>query len=212
MSHARTGQTGLSLVELMIALALGLVVVAIALEASVAQLRESRQLLAEARLMQDLRTAADLVARTLRRAGHWRDAAAQVGTGAANPNAEWQLDGGTYAVAHDRGASGRVDAAFRLREGALQMRLGDGNWQALTDASTSQVTAFTLTPDVRSTPLESACARPCPPGATACPPLIESRSVRLQLEAQVVRQPAVRRRLETTLNLRNDPVVGACPA
>lgn len=212
VSRARTGQTGLSLVELMIALALGLVVVAIALEASAAQLRESRQLLAEARLMQDLRTAADLVARTLRRAGHWNEAATQVGTGAVNPNAEWQLAGDTFAVTHDRGASGRLDAAFRLREGALQMRMGDGHWQALTDTATSQVTAFTLTPDVLSTVLQGACTRPCPPDDTACPPRVETRRVHLQLEAQAARQPAVRRRLETTLSLRNDRVVGACPA
>ena len=35
---------------------------------------------------------------------------------------------------------------FRLRNGALEMQLGAGNWQALTDSGTVTVTAFSATP------------------------------------------------------------------
>ena len=72
---SRRGQRGLSLVELLVGLALGLLVVAGGAALLARQhLREHRALLLEARLMQDLRTAADLVARDLRRAGYWGDA------------------------------------------------------------------------------------------------------------------------------------------
>jgi prepilin peptidase dependent protein B len=65
----RRHQHGLSIVELMVGLALGLLVVAAALLALTHHLRENRSLLMEARLMQDLRTTSDLIARDLRRAG-----------------------------------------------------------------------------------------------------------------------------------------------
>ena len=63
-------QRGFTLVELLVGLALGLLVVAAGVLLLAQQLRAtSAPLLVEARLMQDLRTAADLVARDLRRAG-----------------------------------------------------------------------------------------------------------------------------------------------
>lgn len=67
---------GFTLVELLVGLALGLLVLAAALTLLAQQTHEQRALLVEARLMQDLRSAADLVARDLRRAGHWADSGA----------------------------------------------------------------------------------------------------------------------------------------
>ncbi|MDO9316463.1 MAG: hypothetical protein Q7T97_18165, partial [Burkholderiaceae bacterium] len=71
-------QAGVSLVELLIGISLGLFIVGAALSMLVVHLRESRTLIAQSRLMQDLRTATDLIARDLRRAGYWGDAAAGV--------------------------------------------------------------------------------------------------------------------------------------
>ncbi|MBC7956050.1 MAG: prepilin-type N-terminal cleavage/methylation domain-containing protein, partial [Cytophagales bacterium] len=65
----RRHQQGLSIVELMVGMAIGLVIVAAALFALTHHLRTNQSLLIEARLMQDLRTASDLIARDLRRAG-----------------------------------------------------------------------------------------------------------------------------------------------
>ena len=61
----------MSIVELLVGLAIGLFIVATGLTLLTGNLRENRSLLLEARLMQDLRTAADLVSRDLRRAGYW---------------------------------------------------------------------------------------------------------------------------------------------
>src|SRR5688572_15814717 len=74
----RSHQNGLSLVELLVGLALGLFVVAVAATLLAAQTPEQRRLAAEQRLMQDLRTATDVVTRDLRRAGHWGAAASGV--------------------------------------------------------------------------------------------------------------------------------------
>src|SRR5439155_8526215 len=64
-------QRGLSLIELMIALVLGLFIVGSASTLLVSYLGEHRAALIESRLMQDLRASADLVTRDLRRAGYW---------------------------------------------------------------------------------------------------------------------------------------------
>jgi len=79
MKSAQT-QRGLSIVEMLIGLALGLFIVAAGLTLLASNLREHRAVpvLLEARLMQDLCTAADLIVRDLRRAGYWSDATAGV--------------------------------------------------------------------------------------------------------------------------------------
>lgn len=60
---------GLSMVELLVGLALGLLIVAAAGQLLAAQATEHRQRVAQAQLQQDLRAALDLVARELRRSG-----------------------------------------------------------------------------------------------------------------------------------------------
>ena len=65
-------QRGLSIVELLIASALRLFLVGGAITLFIGNLTNSRQMLLDARINQDLRAAADLIARDLRRAGYWR--------------------------------------------------------------------------------------------------------------------------------------------
>src|SRR6185369_348939 len=96
----RRHQQGLSIVELMVGLAIGLVVVAAALLALTNHLRENRSLLLEARLMQDLQTTTDLIARDLRRAGP---------LSLANGGARF-----TYPDASE-------PLAYRLRDGVIEM-------------------------------------------------------------------------------------------
>ncbi len=65
----RSRSRGLSMVELLVGTAVGLVVAAAAAGVVGTHQRELRRSLIEARLMQDLRTTSELVARDLRRAG-----------------------------------------------------------------------------------------------------------------------------------------------
>ena len=146
-------QRGLSLVELMVGLAVGLLVVAATTTMVAAQLADNRRLLLEAQVQQDLRTAADLIARDLRRAGFWHDAARATAAGGAalgmigNPYAAVapalnaasasQIDY-VYAYATRTVDDNQVNDdevyGFRLRNGVVETQLGRGNWQALTDA------------------------------------------------------------------------------
>lgn len=70
-------QRGLSLVELMVGVAVGLFVVAGATMLVANQLGDNRRLLLETQIQQDLRAAADIIVRDIRRSGYW--GAAQTG-------------------------------------------------------------------------------------------------------------------------------------
>ena len=187
----RRFQRGLTLVELMVGSALGLMVVAMALLALTHHLRESRSLLLETRLMQDLRTATELVAHNLRRAG---------------PLTETE-DGVRFSH-----AGTEAEMAYRLRAGVIEMKLGDGYWQAMTDANTLRVATFSITPQVDETVLTGFCARPCAEGSNAtCPPRQQVRSLAIRVDGRAAHDPAVTRSAHTTVRLRNDALLGACP-
>lgn len=65
----RPSQRGLSLVELMVGITIGLIVTAAASLVAVNQISEHRRLMLETQIQQDLRTAADLIQQDIRRAG-----------------------------------------------------------------------------------------------------------------------------------------------
>ncbi|MEP7101321.1 MAG: prepilin-type N-terminal cleavage/methylation domain-containing protein [Burkholderiales bacterium] len=219
-------QHGLSLVELMVGIVIALLIAAAGVTLLTSHLRENRSLLLEARLMQDLRTAADLVTRDLRRAGYWGAASDGVwasGSGAIATNpyaavapATAASDAVSFRYSRDATENNAVDGneqfGFRLRTGAIEIQLGAGNWQALTDAGTLKVTAFSVTPSVQELSLEAFCSKPCPTGSSACPPRQQVRSFALVISGQLVGDASVARTVRSSVRLRNDPVSGACAA
>jgi prepilin peptidase dependent protein B len=219
-------QRGLSLVELMLGAAIGLFITAAAITLFGGQLREHRSLLLEARLMQDLRTTADLIGRDLRRAGHWGAAGEGVwraGASGAAPNPYAALeplaaasDAASFRYSRDPVENHRVDTdeqfGHRLRAGVIELELGAGNWQALTDAATLTVTAFSVTPTLQTIDLGRFCSRACAAGALACPPTQQVRSLALRLTARLVAEPSVVRSLRSEVRLRNDLLSGGCAA
>jgi type IV pilus assembly protein PilW len=221
----RRRQRGLSIVELLVGITIALFVAAAGATLLAGQLQENRRLLVEARLMQDLRTAADIVAHDLRRAGYWGAAANGAwlpGTTAtqANPYAAAMpdsaaSDAASFRYSRDATENGSVDSneqfGFRLRNGAVELQLGAGNWQALTDTGALTVTAFTLTPASQDTLL--ACPKACAASSgTACPPRVRVRSVDIVLAGRAANDLHVQRSVHGQVRLRNDIVVGACPA
>lgn len=216
---------GVSIVELLVATAIGLVVVAAAGGIVLTQHAAARRLQADARLMHDLRTAADLVARDLRRAGHWSAAAASAvrrgdTAAAANPHAAIAPTGtAASAVALSFSTTGddadgvvddRDRFGFRLRSGAIEMQLGARNWQTLTDAGTLVVTAFAVEPRLDEISLAAFCEQPCPAASATCPPRQRVRSFVITLAARSATDPAVSRTLQSSVRTRNDAVVGSC--
>jgi prepilin peptidase dependent protein B len=227
MRSVRThGQRGLSIVELMIGVAIALFIAATGATLLASHLRESRGLLLEARLMQDLRSAADIVSRDLRRAGYW--AAATDGVWAAGathvavnpyvaiaPGAA-ASDAVSFRYSRDAAENNVVDSneqfGFRLRSGAIEMQLGAGGWQALTDAGTLNVTEFRVTPSVQEIDLQNFCATTCPSGSTSCPPHQQVRSLALVIGGQLAGNASVTRSVRSEVRLRGDAVIGACAA
>lgn len=219
-------QRGLSLVELLVGVAIALLIAAAAATLLAGQLRESRAVLLEARLMQDLRTAADLVSRDLRRAGHWGAAVDGVWLAGASSVAENPYtalapataasDAASFRYSRDATENGVVDSneqfGFRLRNGAIELQLGAANWQALTDTGTLTITQFSVTPTVQELSLQAFCATPCAAGATACPPRQQVRSLALEITGRLVADAAVTRSVRGAVRLRNDVVIGACAA
>lgn len=213
---------GFTLVELLVGLALALLVVAGGATLLTSQLREHRALVLEARLMQDLRTAADLVARDLRRAGYWGDAGAGAWSEAAAPRANPYAalapdsaasDAASLSYSRDTIENDVVDGneqfGFRLRNQAIEIQLGNGNWQALTDATVLAVTEFSITPQQAELSLAAACPTPCPPDTC---PRQHLRSLALQISAHALADAGITRSVQAQVRVRNDALAGSCPA
>jgi type IV pilus assembly protein PilW len=215
---------GLSLVELLVGIALALLIIAGGVTLLTGNLREHRSLLLESRLMQDLRTAADVITRDVRRSGYWAAAADGVWTQgasavASNPYsavapAAAASDNVSFRFSRDATENGSVDAneqfGFRLRNGALEMQLGAGNWQALTDSGSVTVTAFSVTPTTEQVELDAVCPVECPASSATCPPRLSVRSLALRITGRAVADAQVVRTVRSSARLRNDLVVGAC--
>jgi len=220
MRPASAHQRGLTLVELLIGLALGLFVVAAAATLLTGQIREQRSLAVEQRLMQELRTASDVIARDLRRAGHWGAAAAALSGAsgpAPNPYAAWSAapaasDAIGFRYSRDTLENGIVDAneefGLRLRNGVVELLLGTA-WQALTDAGTLTVDTLRITPSVQTTSLADHCSDCL---AAPCVPRQELRSVEVLITAHATLDPSVVRSLRSAVRVRNDLVAAGCPA
>ena len=221
-------QHGVSLVELMVGMTIGLMIVATASLLMSHQMKDTRRLGLETQVEQDLRAAADLIARDLRRAGYWQHASQEaVAPGSApNPYADVTASntarsGSTLAYAKPmfdpEEDDGRLDAndrsGIKLESGVLRLLFGDSGWQAITDPEVVTITRFQVTMDKHQVPLELYCAKPCsssPPSGSVCPPMQEIREAHIELAGVAARDPGVQRALETTVRLRNDRVVGSC--
>jgi type IV pilus assembly protein PilW len=219
-----SAQRGVSLVELMIGLALGLFIVAATSMAVVTQLDDQRRLLMATQVEQDLRGAADLIARDLRRSGYWHDAARQLSANGGTPNAYTTLGAGDaahpstsvgYAYSQDapgadNDAADPNDQTGAKLDGGVIKLLSGGSWQPLTDPDTITVTTFQVAQSSQSIPLGAYCTQPCAPGTPNCPPVQLLRSVTIAIDAHATHDSSIARSLRTTVRLRNDDIVGAC--
>jgi type IV pilus assembly protein PilW len=216
----RRSQQGLSLVEMMIGAVIGLIILAGATRLFVDHVQVNRRLMLEARLHQDLRAAADLMARSLRRAGYWQ-AALQASRDPTVSNPYRQIEpsttvAGQATYSHSRDVEdGRVDrteaSGFRLSTDTLQMLIG-GSWQSLTDPGVVRVTQLAVTPEELTVPLGHLCVPACLATDASCPRL-HVRRYRIDLTGRATSDPLLTRELHTTVRVRNDDIgVARCPA
>jgi len=208
-------QRGLSLVELMVGITVGLFIVAAASLMVSTQLVDNRRLLLETQIQQDLRAAADIITRDLRRSGSFRldqghVALANSSAGGADnilmsvsPMAGTATTVVDYAYMRSLAEVGPY--GFRLISGAIESRQGAGGWQALTDRNTLLVTAFNVTP-AHELPTVMACQRLCIDSTQNCWPTLQVRRFDIEITGRAVTDAAVTRTVRTRVRLRNDDV------
>jgi type IV pilus assembly protein PilW len=213
----RVTARGLSLVELMVGIAVGLFITAAAAMLVSSQLTENRRLLVETQIQQDLRATADIVTRDLRRASYAANASTFVAVpGSSNPPlASWAAEIAQSAhptapdadYSYSRGASPQF--SLRLDGGVVQRRIGNGNWQPLTDRNVLEITAFDITQSATDVPL--ACPRLCPAPASdeSCWPKLQVRDLSIRIAGRSATDPGVQREIRSNVRVRNDVVAFA---
>ncbi len=212
-------QRGLSLVELMVGITVGLFVTAAATVLVTGQLTENRQLLRETQLQQDLRATGDIVARELRRAGAELIVTPLIWT-ADKPNTAPvanALGGIDFASAGEvvryryQRAPGPTsvvpnDFGLRLSNQTIFSRAGT-NVQALSDRNTVRITGFTVTREPAPAQ-QLACPRLCADGTQACWPTLQLFDLVFTITGESASVPAsqvpVRRSVNGRVRVRND--------
>ena len=206
-AYSSRQQAGFSLVEMMIAMALSLVLFGGLLNAYVATVKSSTELLSSAHLDNELHKLLDMMARDIRRAGTHGNPQALV-TASVNP---FNVEGtGAYTgetadscitFSYDWDSDGSLDTVtpderygYRLKSGQVQSRNGgldcdvDGtpNWSDVTDGGSYTITDLEFAP------------------STVSAEDIGVRAVRITMTAELVNDAAITRSLSKTVRVRND--------
>jgi prepilin peptidase dependent protein B len=222
-------QRGLSIVELMVGVAVGMFIVGGAIKLFVDMFGNNRRLVLEARVNQDLRAAADIIARDLRRAGYWQGASAafNVAPGSAPAAniyaANTMLGANTIGYAYDRGGAPSA-AGFSFANNQIYTLIG-GASQPLTDPGTVRITRFEIVNSASGTQwsdlwqhcpcmgVASGAAGSCPSNfsTSASRPQVGSTWVDIIIEGEATAASAVRRQVMESVRLRNDQLRGECP-
>ena len=206
---------GLSLVELMVGITIGLFIVAAATVMVSGQLNENRRLILESQLQQDLRATTDIITRELRRVG--TDSAPQfliatpTATASLNTFAPTTPASGAQTnveFSYFRSGSEYGPFGFRLDGSVIQTQIttsGGARWQDLTDSAVMEVTNFSISIN-REPSQELPCPKLCSSGDTTCWPLMYVREFVIDISARMRNNPDIRRSMRSRVRARNDQV------
>ncbi len=206
-------ERGLSLVELLVGISVGLFVLAGATLLLSTQLGDNRRLLLETQLQQDLRATMDIITRELRRTGVnadqsvnnvWQPGHAEAVSSPLAP-VELAADGSEIQFRYRRGGA-EGPYGFRFADGRIRSLIGS-NWQELTDAAVLTVTDFRVSEETAEEMLT--CPRSCSadPDDTSCWPDLVVRTYTVSIEVQSVADPSLRRSQTSRVRVRNDRLV-----
>ncbi|MEK8048799.1 prepilin-type N-terminal cleavage/methylation domain-containing protein [Ideonella sp. DXS22W] len=220
---------GMSLVELMVGVTIGLFILAAATLVVTSQLGDNRRMLTDAQLQQDMRATMDIAVRDMRRAGYWAHGwnnvwADSVTNAMANPyntvsatrssregdsivyDRSTDEEGQQSGTDNDRvDSSERVGFRFNAAAGTVEMLMGGDTWQTLTDPAVMRVTRFDLTYTTQAVPLP--CGAQCPVSSRGCALDLLVRNATLVFSAQAASDASVKRSVRSDLRLRNDILV-----
>lgn len=223
-------QAGFTLIEIMIALVLGLIVLSATIGIYVSTVKGSTDTINSARLNHDLDSVMSLMVNDLRRAGNWGGAIAGANSetnpfaiGAANiqiPTAACILY--TYDADGDGTPDNGEYYGFKLQSGAIKIRSSD-TAEATTDCTGTGWSTLTVEEDVNITALTFSTAYKCLNVTTAIPyntpcaevtaanlatgaKASESRQLTINLTGQLVNDTAVTKTLTNTVKVRTDRI------
>lgn len=230
---AGTRARGVSLVELMVGVTIGLIVVAAASMLVATQLTDNRRLVLETQVQQDLRATADIIARELRRSGHWLLAESVV----ANPATGPSVRNSFLTVSTSSCPPSSLDICFNYRRpdgatGPFGYKLVNGvirtqlsistGLQDLTDVNVLVVDSMTVAvTTLPAPPVRLPCPKLCPDGSRDCWPTLAVRDVTVTIKGHAVSDARVARTVTSRVRLRNDQLLfaagdpadpQACPA
>lgn len=212
LSHHRS--RGLSLIELMVALTIGLAVLGGVLAMMMNSMRANAESMKTIRLNQEMRAAMDLMVRDVRRAGYRKGFSSTIGSGQTVENTVHILDnGGRIEFQYDEDDDGMLNTSsesfgFKLEAGALKYTrnalASPPVWQSITDPKVTTLTAlsFCYWPSVATQCLTQvpAEAKSVSTGSAQ----VSVYAVRITISAQVKNDAATSRRLTETIRVRND--------
>jgi type IV pilus assembly protein PilW len=175
-SPQRRAQSGFSIVEMLVGMTVGLVVIGGAVQLAVNTLYSNKKMVLETRVNQDLRTIADLIARDLRRAGYWENAASGVCNavgciptlnpyGTVSPTGSI-TDQTSLTFSYDRDGASETQSGICLSGNVAYLRqsgstaCGGTGWAALNDSTVTRVTQMAISSTETTTHLLDQCETP----------------------------------------------------
>lgn len=213
-------QAGFTLIELMIALLLGLIVVAVTITIYITTVRGSSDTIQSAHLNQDIGVSMSIMTNDIRRAGYW---------GGAIPGADltenpfnqieihdhdgevdscitYTYDANAYSSpSYDPGSSDNPESdeyyGFRLSNNEIELKTSgntnancnDGTWAALTDSNAVNVNELKF-----ELFTEQFCG-----GGTTC---TEIRLVQVSIDAASQSKPEITKSLQSRVRVRNNRI------
>ena len=219
---------GVSIVELMIGITIGLFILAGASLVMTSQISDNRRLLLDTQVQQDLRAVSSLIVRDLRRANYYGFAHRKIWPSDLTPSTTNPYAGlvpasslGSSSLLYQRSlddqngvpntdddlvtGAEQVTIALNPTNHTVDMTLGTSPAQAITDQNVLRVTELTFTVTVRD--LAVPCGIDCPTrGPGGCPLVQRVRQVNFVIAGQAVNDPRVRRSLRENVRLQNDIV------
>ncbi len=225
--QGRRHQAGLSLVELMVGVAIGLIIVAAAAMVASTQLTDNRRLMLETQLQQDLRATSDIIARELRRHGRLTEektgpppgsldtldsAVGSVPTIIKVEHNDWAPDLTSpgnrvnFNYTTDQQASPSFGFELVSPPGVIRTTL-PGTTQDLTDVNVMKVTAFSVNIlPATATSITLPCPALCTDGTTDCWPPLRVRDVEIVIQAEARTDARVKREMRSRVRVRADQV------
>jgi type IV pilus assembly protein PilW len=202
-------QKGFSLIEMMIALVVGMIVIGAALGTYIGTFSANSTQMKYSRLNNELRTVMTQVTRDLRRAGfnNWSVAQLAAGNFLASPQVAPALTATTAQIRYDENANGTaetdenygyqwVDSDADGTADTIQARIGAGGWTNLTDPAVVRITNFAIT---NSSP---AAINPAGAAAAVTVPVFT-----VVIAGQLRTDTNVQRSIQETVRVRNPILV-----